>query len=571
MLACPARSLKIDASDGLTTNFKPFNWIDDHMQKVVKLIGSAIPPIRIVSCAIVWTAAWLFASAAWAEAPARPNFLFIAVDDLNDFSGYVAEEPGNFLQVIYPDAKVRGEVCKHLTPNLDKLARRSAPFARAYCPSALCGPSRTSLMTGVAPHRSGYYTHERHFRTFDTLKDAVTLPQQLKANGYFTTGLGKLFHKSAGNVDGPIGNDWADARDSWSVWLNHATGCNGGAPDKYSPPNGGNMVFGRSRLPIEKTGDWLAADFAARLLEHGEATMKPEGRRGKSGATSVKLPSDQPFFLGCGLFRPHLPFYAPSEFFELFPTEQMTGLNRKSLERIVADLDDLPPGAVRFSDFTNGKMRVVMDHAKSLGSGEEVAAWRAMVQSYLACVAYADACLGRLIDGYEKSPQHDNTILFLWSDHGYHLGSKYHVAKQALWEEANRVQFIVHDPRKPDACNGELRRQIVSLNDLYPTICELAGTEVGPQVEVGRSIVSLINDANAEPVHDYLLMTYQPGNHSIRTATHKLNRYRDGSLELYNMIRDPAQRDNLAGQPAAAEIQSKLQQALDKEIPASDF
>lgn len=512
----------------------------------------------------------LIASVASADTPSRPNFLFIAIDDLNDFAGYVAEEPGNFLQVIYPDATIRARVCKQLTPNLDKLARNSAPFARAYCPSALCGPSRTSLMTGVPPHRSGYYNHQRHFRTYDTLKDAVTLPQQLKNSGYFTTGLGKLFHKPTGTVNGSIKNDWADARNSWSVWLNHSTGCNGGKPGKYSPPNGGNMVFGRSRLPLENSGDWMAADFVARLLEHGEATMKPEGRRGNDGPASVKLPSDQSFFLGCGLFRPHLPFYAPSEFFDLFPTENMSGLNRESLEGIVADLDDLPTGAQRFSDFKNGKMRVVMDHAKSLGADEEVAAWRAMVQSYLACVAYADACLGRLIEGYEKSPQHNNTVLLLWSDHGYHLGSKYHVAKQALWEEANRVQFIVHDPRKPKSCDGKLRRQIVSLNDLYPTICEMAGTEVGPQVEVGRSLVSLIDDADAEPVHDHLLMTYQEGNHSIRTATHKLSCYKDESIELYDMLADPTQSNNLAGKAEVKVIQEKLVKALDNSVASTE-
>ncbi|EMI57088.1 family 43 glycosylhydrolase [Rhodopirellula sallentina] len=492
------------------------------------------------------------------ESP-RPNFLFIAIDDLNDFAGYAAEEPGNFLQVIYPDDEVRAEVCKRLTPNLDRLARTSAPFTRAYCPSALCGPSRTSLMTGVSPVRSGYYSHKTHFRPYDTLKDAITLPQQLKNNGYFTTGLGKLFHKPVGTVDGPLKDDWADAKHSWSQWVNHVSGCNAARPSRFSPPNGGNMVFGPSRLNLMQSGDWMTADFAGRLLEHGTAKIKEGGKRGKDGPDSATLPADQPFFLGCGIFRPHLPFHAPQAFFDLFPVQQMTGLNRASLDAIISDLDDLPSGAERFTDFTSGKMKVVMDHARKLGGTEaEIPAWREMTQSYLACVAYADACLGRILDGYEKSPQRDNTVLFLWSDHGYHLGAKYHVAKQALWEEANRVQFIVHDPRKPGSCDGKLRRQIVSLNDLYPTICDLAHCEVGPQVEVGKSIVSIINDAAADPVHDQLLMTYMEGNHSIRTATHKLNRFKDGSLALYDMVRDPSQLRNLAGDDSVQAIEEDL-------------
>lgn len=500
-----------------------------------------------------------------AAADERPNFLFIAVDDLNDFAGYAADEPGNFLQVIYPDKDVRAEVCKRLTPNLDRLARKSAPFVRAYCPSALCGPSRTSLMTGVAPYRSGYYGHSKHFRTYDTLKDAVTLPQRLKESGYFTTGLGKLFHKPTGNAKGPIKNDWADARYSWSVWLNHSTGCNGANFGKYSPPKGGNMVFGPSRLSTMETGDWMAADFAARLLENGRAQMKPAGRRGNVGPASVTLPEDQPFFLGCGLFRPHLPFVAPKAFFERFPTDEMTGLNQTTLAAILDDLDDLPSGAERFTDVRNGKMRVVVDHARSLGEGEEIAGWRAMVQSYLACVCFADTCLGRLIEGYEKSPEYNNTVLFLWSDHGYHMGAKYHIAKQALWEEANRVQFIVHDPRNKACCNGKLRRQIVSLNDLYPTICELADTAVGPQAGMWRSITSLLDDADAPPVHEHLLMTYQEGNHSIRTATHKLNRYNDGTLELYDMIGDPSQRTNLAGDKRMNQIRKQLLTTLEEQ------
>lgn len=495
----------------------------------------------------------------------QPNFLFIAIDDLNSFAGFSANEPGNFLQTIYPDPNVFEGVRRRLTPNLDRLAATSAPFLRSYCPSPLCGPSRTSLLTGTLPHESGYYNHDRHFRTYETLKDTITLPQHLKANGYFTTGIGKIFHIGSGTVDGPLEKDWSDARNSWNQWVNHPLGCNGGKPSRYSPPDGGLLQFGPSRLELQDTGDYLAADFVANLLEHGTASTNPAARN--VTAQTVTLPPDQPCFLACGLFRPHLPFYAPKDYFELFPTSQMTGLNRKSLDAIIADLEDLPAGADRFSDFGNGKMRELMKHAKQSKGFDidpEVAAWRELVQAYLSCVSFADSCIGRLIDGLEHSPRRDNTVVILWSDHGYHLGSKFHIAKQALWEEANRTVMIIRDPRVEASCDGNPRRQIVSLSDLYPTVCSLAKVTRPSHVH-GSDLSSLIQSADAAEVHDSVLMTYQPGNHAIRTPTHRFMQYADKTTEMYDMQNDPGELNNLALEPDTKDYR-QLHESLRKHI-----
>ncbi len=492
---------------------------------------------------------------------APPNFLFIAIDDLNNFAGVSAEEPGNYLQTIYPDAATRERVTRRLTPNLDRLAATSAPFLRSYCRSPLCGPSRTSLLTGTLPHQTGYFTHDRHFRTYDSLKDVVTLPQHLKANGYFTTGLGKIFHTGSGTVDGPLEKDWADARHSWSQWVNHPLGCRGGNLSRYAPREGSVLQFGPSRLSLQETGDYLAADFAANLLEHGTATTT-FGQNGQDAST-VTLPSDQPFFLACGLFRPHLPFYAPQIYFDLFPTAQMSGLNRESLDGILADLRDLPSGARRFSDLGGGKMSELMQHALQVDGVDrdrEVAAWRELVQAYLACVCFADSCIGRLVDGLERSPQRNNTVVMLWSDHGYHLGSKYHIAKQALWEEANRTVMIIRDPRVAASCDGQPRRQIVSLGDLYPTVCSLAGVKAPPHV-VGKDLSPLLFSASADEVRESLLMTYQHGNHALRTPIHHFMRYSDQTTELYDMRVDPQQLANLSGAPT-----SSLEQSLENDL-----
>jgi arylsulfatase A-like enzyme len=325
------------------------------------------------------------------------------------------------------------------------------------------------------------------------------------------------------------------------------------------------MQFGPSKLSLQEAGDWQAADFTARLLEHGTATTLGEGQRGNGERQTVTLPEEKPFFLGCGLFRPHLPFHAPQEFFDRFPTDEMTGLNRESLDAIIADLQDLPSGAMRFSDYENGKMRTVMEHARKVGGVEaEIPAWRDLVQAYLACVSFADTCIGRILEGYERSPRRSQTVVLLWSDHGFHVGAKYHIAKQALWEEANRVQFIVHDPRNPASCDGAPRRQLVSLNDFYPTICDLAGASVASQVEVGNSLVPLLKDARAPEVHPVLLMTYMEGNHSLRTPTYRFMRYRDASLELYDMIHDPRQLKNLAQTPGSAATCTRFSSQLDQ-------
>ena len=503
----------------------------------------------------------LLIAAAEAEQKA-PNFLFIAIDDLNDYCGYASEEPGNYIQTIYPDSKVRAEIAKRLTPNLDKLASNSASFLRSYCTSALCGPSRTSLMTGIPPYQSGYYMHDRHFRLYDSLKDTVTLPQHLKANGYYTTGLGKIFHKGQGAANGPIKNDWADAAHSWELWTNSPSGCNGGKPSKYSPPDGGLMQFGPSRLKLEESGDYLTADFAAKLLENGHAKLAPN--RSGNAAPAVTLPQEKPFFLACGLFRPHLPFYAPKSYFDKFPTSEMTGLNRDELNAILEDIKDLPPGAERFSDYKNGKMKTVMEHARKVGGEEgEIEAWRDMVQSYLACVSFAHACLGRLMEGLEKSPRRDNTIVILWSDHGYHLGSKYHVAKQALWEEANRVTLLIKDPRARTKQLSGPRRQLVSLQDLYPTVCSLAGVSTPAHVH-GKSLTPILSDASASEIHDEILMTYMEGNHALRTPKYRFCRYKDGSTELYEIQSDPGQIKNLAKSPEYAELTAKLSARIEK-------
>jgi hypothetical protein len=246
--------------------------------------------ISIVSVAMTMFLPSVFA----APVQGRPNFLFVAFDDMADHLGYFSEKPGNFLQVIYPDPERRAEVVKRLSPNFDRLAARGTPFMRNYTASPICNASRTALLTGIRTHRNGLTDNNQFFRDIEGTRDLVTLPQYLKANGYFTTGVGKIFHTSMGKHP--------DAERSWSQWVFRHVG----TPETLTPG----------------------------YFPHPGLTQ-----------VEVVLPVDKPFFVGCGIIRPHYPWMAPKEFCVRFPVEEMTGINSAEIQAVIDDLKDLPKAA----------------------------------------------------------------------------------------------------------------------------------------------------------------------------------------------------------------------------------
>jgi len=429
---------------------------------------------------------------AWGRSQSRPNVLFMCIDDLNDWIGCLGGHPG-----------VK-------TPNLDRLAARGVLFANAHCSAPACNPSRASLMTGILPSTSGVYHNPNPWRRSPVLKDAVTIPQHFMAHGYRAVGGGKIYH---GGFPDPA---------SWQAYFPSQTRNKPNDPLPEGQPLNGiprTRHFDWGPVPVadEAMGDWQVADWAI-----GE----------------LKAEHDKPFFLGCGFFRPHLPWYVPQKYFDMYPAEKITLPNVNE-----NDLDDVPELGRRMAR-PQGDHRKVLQHQQ----------WRKAVQGYLASITFVDTCVGRVIDALDASNYRDNTIIVLWSDHGWHLGEKLHWRKFALWEEAthNVMMMIAPGVTQPKQRCG----RPVTLLDIYPTLIELCDLEKKPELE-GRSLVPLLKNPSAawdRPA----LTTHGQNNHSLRTERWRYIRYSDGTEELYDHEADPLEWKNLAGDPQYTDQKKKL-------------
>jgi len=452
-------------------------------------------------------AAWL---AAPNPAPARrgakkkPNVLFFAIDDLND---WVACLGG------HPDVK---------TPNLDRLAKRGVLFTNAHCSAPACNPSRASLMTGILPSTSGVYHNPHPWRKSPVLEDAVTIPQHFMAHGYSAVGGGKIYH--GGFPDPPSWQDYFPSQRQ-------------NKPNDPTPPNRplngipntAHFDWGPVDVPDEKMGDRQVADWAI---------------------SQLRKKHRKPFFIACGFFRPHLPWYVPKKYFDMYPADKVTLPNVNE-----NDLDDVPPLGVKMAK-PQGDHKKVIEHKQ----------WRKAVQGYLASITFTDTCLGRVLDAFDKSDYTDNTVVVLWSDHGWHLGEKLHWRKFSLWEEAthNVLMMVAPGVTKP---SGRCPRP-VSMLDIYPTLIELCGLTEKKELE-GKSLVPLLRDPGAKWDRP-ALTTHGRNNHSLRTEKWRYIRYNDGTEELYDRQKDPMEWTNLAKDPKYADVKKDLAKWLpEKNVPES--
>lgn len=423
------------------------------------------------------------AGAATRAGSQRPNVLLISIDDLNDWTGCLGGHP------------------QAQTPHIDRLAKRGTLFANAHCQSPVCNPSRASMMTGRYPHTSGVYFLNPDLKQAPVLRDLTTLPEAFAAAGYRTLGAGKIFHTG-------------DKR-----FFEQYGGNNGGfgprPQQKISQPHGHPLWdWGVYPATNEQMPDWKASAWAAEQLAQDH---------------------ERPFFLAVGFYRPHVPMYAPQEWFDRHPREQiqLPLVNDK-------DREDLSEYAI---DLTN-REHVSPEHQWVQSAGQ----WKHSVQSYLASVTFADHCVGRVLDALDHSSHKDNTIVVLFSDHGFHLGEKQRWAKRSLWEDGTRVPLIVSAPgQEPGTCYRP-----AELIDVYPTLLELAGLPADDRQQ-GQSLVPLIQNPTASWGHP-AITSFGPGNFAVRTTRYRYIQYLDGSREFYDHATDPHEWHNLIDQPELADV-----------------
>ncbi len=311
-----------------------------------------------------------------AAANEKPNVLFIAIDDLNDWVSFMGGHP------------------QAVTPHMDALAKRGRNFTNAHCSVPVCSASRVTVMSGVAPTTHGSYELGPRYEQLPALAKAPTIQRHFKDNGYFTLSGGKILHhdfkgRLAGDIDQSLGR-------------------------KRSP---------RPKKPMSRPASWSGAwDWGA--YPEADAQMA-DFELAQNAAKALKEGFDKPFFMSVGFFRPHVPLFVPPKWFELYDAEKIIlPKNPKT------DLDDLPKNFLTINDYA-----VAPTHAQVVGSGKQ----RSLTHAYLASVSFVDHCVGIVLDALEDSPHADNTIIVLWSDHGWHLGEKQHWAKRTLWEESTRV------------------------------------------------------------------------------------------------------------------------------------
>lgn len=424
--------------------------------------------------------------ASYADTP-RPNILFIAVDDLND---WVSPLGG------HPQAK---------TPNFDRLAKMGVTFSNAHCQSVLCNPSRTSVLTGKRPTSTGIYGLSPFLRDAPQLADLKTLPEYFRDQGYRSYMAGKVFHAGYGRkANGP---DWDEVGPSTS---------GGPFPPKKlvnTPSDTKLMDWGTFPHKDEDKDDYKIANWAVEKLEN--------------------MPADRPFILSTGFFLPHVPCFVTQEWMDLYPEETLM------LPEIRKDDRDDTPRASWWLHWDLPEPRL-----KFL---EEQNQWKNLVRSYLASISFMDAQLGRVLDALEKSPHANNTIIVLWSDHGWHLGEKLITGKNTLWEPSTRVPLMFAGP---GSARGVKCGEPVELLDVFPTLCELGGLPLPKQLE-GHSLVPQLKDA-ATAREWPAISNHNPGNNSVRDKSWRYIRYVDGSEELYDMRSDPNEFKNLASDPQYA-------------------
>ena len=456
-----------------------------------------------------------------AVAAVQPNILFIAIDDLNNYITPLDHHPGV------------------ITPNFERLARRSVTFTNAHCAAPACHPSRVAVLTGVHPTRSGIYrnafrAHGPRWRhESPMLENAVVLSQHFRDHGYRAVGGGKIFH----TLQWTPGDSQNDP-DAWDAY-------------RGDPLDPISADWPRSELPADQNEGFVGTRplnnhyfGAAPITEHAEESYG-DHLIVDWAEEQMHTARDQPLFLAVGLFRPHIPWEVPQRWFDLYP------------------LDDVHLPVHRADDLTDAHRHGREPWHKWVTENDQ---WHHLMRGYLASISYVDNQLGRLLDALDASPISNNTIVVLWTDHGFHIGEKENWEKFALWDQTTNVPLFIHAPGVSQ--DGQQTGQPATLTDIYPTLCELAGLPV-PEQCTGESLVPQIKDPTA--VRSTLALTsYQfsgepTASHAVADDRYRLIHYGNGFEELYDLKTDPNEFTNRINDSALASVRDRLRQHLPKQ------
>ncbi|MDA7877617.1 sulfatase [Akkermansiaceae bacterium] len=453
-----------------------------------------------------------------------------------------AEEKMNVLFIISDDLTATAlscygnQVCK--TPNIDRLASQGTRFTKAYCQGTYCGPSRASFMSGYYPHAIkmlGYGSPR------PAIGDRATWAQHFKNSGYHTARVSKIFHMG---VPGGIekGTDGADDPASWTERFNSQ------GPEWRAPGDGETL---ESNPDGKKPGPVGGNTFVV-VEADGDDLAHSDGRTAVKAAELIQQKREEPFFLGVGFVRPHVPFVAPRKDYDAFlPYDKMT-----LPEKIEGDWDDIPKAGINYKTSKNMKMDVRRQQ-KAVGG-------------YYASVVYMDRMVGQVLDALTEAGLDDKAIVIFTSDHGYHLGEHDFWAKVSLHEESAAVPLIIRVPgKKPAVCHS-----LVELLDLYPSLSKMCGLEVPKRIQ-GKDFSQVFDD----PTHEVRDAAFSVNGKGFLLREHdwayiQYGREGKGGEELFDMKKDPKQYTNLVKDPQHAEIVSRFRKKMEaklKEVRSNDL
>ncbi len=461
---------------------------------------------------------WLFSFSLGLLAE-RPNVLIIGIDDLR------------------PELNCYGASHIH-SPNIDRLAERGSLFTRAYCQYAICGPSRSSLFTGLRPDTIQAYNNKTHFR--DTRPDTVSLPEHFKNHGYATYGFGKVLH-----------NTHRDDQ-SWSQPQHYILG----------------KQYASLGLEQMKAGiDGVHASNKQLPLFEGPDVDDDAYRDGVTNRAAIRTlrtaaRSDQPFLLFMGYHKPHTPFNAPKRYWDLYDPKTLP----------LADNPFAPRGSPEFAVSPWRYVRSFQGMPEEGPLPEPLA--RHVRHAYFACISYIDALIGELLSALDDTGEADNTVIALFSDHGYQLGEHGMWCKHSNFETSTHIPFLIIDPRSES--KGITVDQPVELIDLYPTLADIADIPSAKDVD-GKSLADLVRSPNRAKIRDTVAYSqyHRAGNRglSVRSQRFRYTEWRDtksGEIvaqELYDHRIDPQENINVAFSPEQSDAMNKMRERLYKLWP----